>query len=80
MNIYITTAQAIEIIIEETIHWTLSEWKDFRSNYNYWHINDDYLKKINLLKTNTNEYKMLLHKYKIWKLRCIIKYKKDNNK
>lgn len=73
------TEQAIKEIIKETIHWTLYDWKDFRRNYNYWDINDDYLKKLNSLKINANEYKMLMNEYKNWKLRCVIKYNKDNN-
>jgi len=29
------TEELIKTIIKETIHWTLYEWKDFRSNYDY---------------------------------------------
>ena len=80
MKVYMKTEELIKTIIKETTHWTLYDWKDFRSNYNYWDINDDYVRKLNSLKTNSYEYRMVMNDYKTWKLRCIIKYKKDNNK
>jgi hypothetical protein len=77
MKVYMKTEELIKTIIKETIHWTLYDWKDFRSNYNYWDINDDYVRKLNSLKTNSYEYRMVMNKYKNWKLKCIMKYKSN---
>jgi hypothetical protein len=77
MKVYMKTEELIKTIIKETTHWTLYDWKDFRSNYNYWDINDDYVRKLNSLKTNSYEYRMVMNEYKNWKLKCIMKYKSN---
>jgi len=74
-----TTKNIVIRIIQEAWDWTLWDWKKFRSLDNYWDIRDDYVRRSNRLlqKKDYSKHDKLENDFKLWKLKKMIKYNKN---